>query len=178
MTSETLADVVAEMRELAADIESGNAVVGQTVWRNYADRIEAAAKRLREDEYHRGAEAREKFIYAVLGKPSNAAAMREALESIVKVGYPHNFQHEAPHIRGYCYEITDAINKCFAALAKPSRNCDRFDDLKSAQRHYIEHGCPKGLGMIVDGEIRKTPWKSQFEKWLFDKEEGETDGSK
>lgn len=45
MASETLADIVAEMRELAADIEAGNAVVGQTVWRNYADRIEAAAKR-------------------------------------------------------------------------------------------------------------------------------------
>lgn len=45
MNSESLADIVAEMRELAADIEAGNAVVGQTVWRNYADRIEAAAKR-------------------------------------------------------------------------------------------------------------------------------------
>lgn len=46
MASESLADIVAEMRELAADIEAGNAVVGQTVWRNYADRIEAAAKRM------------------------------------------------------------------------------------------------------------------------------------
>lgn len=45
MTSETIAEIVAEMRELAADIEAGNAVVGQTVWRNYADRIEAVAKR-------------------------------------------------------------------------------------------------------------------------------------
>ena len=47
--SETIADIVAEMRELAADIEAGNAVVGQTVWRNYADRIEAAAKRERDE---------------------------------------------------------------------------------------------------------------------------------
>ena len=39
---ETLAEIVADMRELAADIETGNAVVGQTVWRNYADRIEVA----------------------------------------------------------------------------------------------------------------------------------------
>ena len=54
----------------------------------------------------------------------NAAAMRKALENIVKVGYPHNFQHEAPHISGYCYEITDAITKCFEALAAPPRNCD------------------------------------------------------
>lgn len=56
----------------------------------------------------------------------NAAAMRKALENIVKVGYPHNFQHEAPHISGYCYEITDAITKCFEALANPPRNCDAF----------------------------------------------------
>lgn len=49
----------------------------------------------------------------------NVAAMREALEAIVKVGYPHNFQHEAPHISGYCYEITDAITKCLEALAAP-----------------------------------------------------------
>lgn len=76
--------------------------------------------------------------------------------------------------RGLC-EAKTAIN---AALAEPSRNCDRFDDLYSAQRYYIEHGCPKGLGKIVDGEIRKIPWKSRFEKWLFDKEKGENDGRK
>lgn len=39
---ETIEDIVADMRELAADIETGNAVVGQTVWRNYANRIESA----------------------------------------------------------------------------------------------------------------------------------------
>lgn len=41
---ETIEDIVADIRELAADIETGNAVVGQTVWRNYADRIEAAGE--------------------------------------------------------------------------------------------------------------------------------------
>ena len=55
----------------------------------------------------------------------NSAKIREALEAVVKVGYPHNFQKEAPHIRGYCYEITTAIKKCFAALSSPPRNCDR-----------------------------------------------------
>lgn len=56
----------------------------------------------------------------------NNKAMREALEAVVKVGYPHNFQREAPHIRGYCYEITTAIKKCFAALTEPPRNCDMY----------------------------------------------------
>lgn len=55
----------------------------------------------------------------------NAAKMREALEAVVTVGYPHNFQNEAYHIREYCYEITTAIKKCFAALYSPPRNCDR-----------------------------------------------------
>ena len=54
----------------------------------------------------------------------NAAAMREAVEAVVKVGYPHNFQKESPHIRGYCHEITTAIKKCFDALSAPQRNCD------------------------------------------------------
>lgn len=56
----------------------------------------------------------------------NAAAMYEALKAVVKVGYPYNFQHEAQHISGYCYEITTAIDKCFAALAASPRNCDSF----------------------------------------------------
>jgi len=55
---------------------------------------------------------------------SNVKKMREALDAVVAVGYPHNFQREAPHIRGYCYEITEAIEKCFAALSSTPRNCD------------------------------------------------------
>lgn len=55
---------------------------------------------------------------------SNVQKMREALETVVKVGYPHNFQREAPHIREYCYDITEAIKKCFAALSAPPRQCD------------------------------------------------------
>lgn len=77
--------------------------------------------------------------------------------------------------------LCDIIRKCEAVACATMRNCDRFDDLKSAQQHYIEHGCQKGLGMIVDGEIRKFPWKSQFEKWLFaqaTEQKGESNGSK
>ena len=50
--------------------------------------------------------------------------LREAVKAVVDVGYPHNFQIEPPHIREYCYDITKAIEKCFAALAAPPRNCD------------------------------------------------------
>lgn len=62
--------------------------------------------------------------------------MREALEAVVKVGYPHNFQNEAQHIREYCYEITTAIKKCFAALAAPPRNCDVGTAEDQAERFY------------------------------------------
>lgn len=82
------------------------------------DRLEAAIKRERE---------------AV----GNAAKMREALEAVVKVGYPYNFQHEAPHISGYCYEITAAIDKCFAALSESPRNCDRFANEAEASKAFI-----------------------------------------
>ena len=50
--------------------------------------------------------------------------MREALEAVKRVGYPHNFQREAYHIRSYCEEITAAIRKCMEALSAPARNCE------------------------------------------------------
>lgn len=64
------------------------------------------------------------IVEAARNKPGNAAAMREAVKAVVDVGYPHNFQHEAPHISGYCYDITKAIKKCFDALSAQPRNCD------------------------------------------------------
>lgn len=38
---DSAAQIAADMRQLADDIEAGRAIVGQTVWRNYADRVEA-----------------------------------------------------------------------------------------------------------------------------------------
>lgn len=103
----------------------------------------------------------------------NGVKMREALEATNKF-------LEVAIVNGKVtsQDISRLRNIVSTALTESPRNCDRFDDLNSAQRYYIEHGCPKGLGKIVDGEIRKTPWKSQFEKWLFSKEKGETDGVK
>ena len=135
---ETIADIVKELR----GIKGGQHTNGGSSferWRarcqfadDYADRIEAAARREREA----GAEAAQICgeIGEMIGREAtrekssrvgNAAKMREALEAVVKVGYPHNFQKEAYHIREYCYEITTAIKKCFAALSSPQRNCDR-----------------------------------------------------
>ena len=117
---ETVADIVARMRDEA---HAGDASclewVGAKI-RHYADRIEAAAKQETvADIVARMSDERTAEKYSAVG---NAAAMREALEAVVKVGYPHNFQNEAQHIREYCYEITTAIKKCFAALSAPPRN--------------------------------------------------------
>ena len=135
---------------------------------NYADELEAAHKREVEklnsviqatvsrsdaeiDRLRREAEE--------LGKKlGNAVKLREAVKAVVDVGYPHNFQIEAPHIRGYCYEITEAIKKCFAALAAPVRNCDRFTNLHDAwlawQAHCAEH--------------MEDPTMKKFQVWLYD----------
>lgn len=110
--------------------------------------------------------------------------VKELLDAMYDMGIDEetvSIAAESPNCHMHSAELLSVIKKAKAALAAPPRNCDRFDDLKSAQRHYIEHGCQKGLGMLVDGEIRKFPWKSQFEKWLFapaTEQKGETDGSK
>ena len=127
---ETIADIIAEMRSDAnADEYTPDGILGQKL--NYiADRLDAAHKR----------------------EVGDCAKLREAVKAVVDVGYPHNFQREAPHIRGYCYDITRAIEKCFAALAAPPRNCDagtaeeqlkRFKDFcRIISKDETCDGCP------------------------------------
>ena len=100
----TTEDVIAWLRRPR---EGENAYL--TAWRDeISDRLEAAHKReLSKNVSKNGAD---------FGQLGNAAKLREAVKAVVDVGYPHNFQAEAPHIRGYCYDITRAMDKCFAAL--------------------------------------------------------------
>lgn len=93
----------------------------------------------------------------------NAATLREAVEAIVRVGYPHNFQHEAPHIRGYCYDITKAIDKCFAALAKPPRNCDKYSHEEALRIWSAEP---------------ENPMNGCFDEWLYLPAAGQEGGAK
>ena len=111
---ETIDDIVADIRAQNQGLPEDSYALSPLVCDllGLADRIEAA--------YNFKLEA----VCENSSHVGNAAAMREALEAVVKVGYPHNFQKEAPHIRAYCYEITTAIKKCFAALSSPPRNCD------------------------------------------------------
>ena len=134
---ETLAEIVADMRELAADIETGNAVVGQTVWRNYADRIEVAWKRESEATTEKSS------------RVGNAAAMREALETISKCDTSKEED---------CYTL---YRVCEAALSAKPRNCDALSK-------------DEVLKMLEDRSFSK----EDTIEWLYDKAEGENDGSK
>ena len=114
---ETLADIVADMRELAADIETGNAVVGQTVWRNYADRIEVAWKRESEATTEKSS------------RVGNAAAMRKALVQVSRIavemtrktitGEPEDRKTVDRWALRLCDIACDAVSA-------PPRNCDVY----------------------------------------------------
>ena len=132
--NETLADIVAELRE------DGNAVMSENhdddCWSNLeagqiyyalADRIEAAAKRERATTV------------------GNAAAMRELVRRIVK---SLGGNAEVLPTTMTPHEVA-ILNQCRAALAKPPRNCDvgtareqsaRFDKFCYDHRSY-EKGC-------------------------------------
>lgn len=35
------------------------------------------------------------------------------LNDLLEIGYPHNFQHEAPHIRSYMFKIAGIVDKAY-----------------------------------------------------------------
>lgn len=120
----TISDIIAEKRRIAKSIrdEASNG--------DYWDKKKANEEA---EEYEWDADDIEAAYKRELG---NAQKMREALEAVIKVGYPHNFQREAYHIRSYCEEITTAIKMCRSALAAPPRNCDVGTAEEQAKRFY------------------------------------------
>ena len=124
---ETIADIVAAMRnEGHAGDESCLEWVGAKI-RGYANRIEAAAKREREA----GAEAAQVCgeIGEMIGREAtrekssrvgNAAKMRESLSD----AFYAMFNFLKTQNGGY-EEMAKALDKAKAALAAPPRNCDR-----------------------------------------------------
>lgn len=103
----------------------------------------------------------------------NNVAMRTALEEIEELtpilDVPEDKENPNPLVPSHSVVAVKIRKLVRETLATPARNCDRhFKNLNEAQRFYIEWGCPKGLGAVVDGPINKVPWKSNFEKWLFE----------
>ena len=140
---ETLADIVAAMRN---EGHTGDASclewVGAKI-RGYADRIEAAAKREREA----GAEAAQvcgeigemigmEAIREKSSRVGNAAKMREALSDACYAMF--NFLKTQ---NGGYEEMAKALDKAKAALAATPRNCDIGTALEQVSRHRIWCKC-------------------------------------
>lgn len=74
------------------------------------------------------------------------------LNELIKLGYPHNFQHEAPHISGYLYDISALIDKAYEI--KATEQASLLDRL--AAEYDRKH--PNGLKFVysLDGETKQT----------------------
>ena len=126
---ETLSDIVAGMRGRGEDGR-----MDRHLWNEYADRIEAAAKRV----------VVSKTETATVG---NAAALREALV------WMSERMNAAVHDGSLdCYE---ALRKIEAALSAPARQCDvgtadeqdaRFSRFCVEKRSGSCSGCPDAVG--------------------------------
>lgn len=139
--NETIADIVAEMRD---ESHAGDASFLEWVgakMRSYADRIEAAEKRENE-------------------KIGNAAEMREALEKVMFY-LPHFLQYMRLHWEdaeagGFYETILEVVN---AALSAPPRNCD-VGTPKEQSARFDAH-CRKHMGCLTcplrekDGSVPK-----------------------
>ena len=125
---ETITDIVEAMRGRGEDGR-----MDMSLWRDYADRIEAAWKRERAEveadalevggivEAARTAEKSSAF--------GNVAAMRDALLNIQEYAAAMDVDD------GNVLAILDA---CRDALAWPARNCDLYDDAEIALRAWLE----------------------------------------
>ena len=171
---ETIADIVAEVRARAKAWPDPSLVQYDE---RLADRIEAAAKRERED----GAEAAQICgeIGEMVGREAacdkssqvgNAAAIREACENIAeyaKTAACHIEDIDDAHLIGYLNQIERWAE---AAIAEPQRNCDKFN---TADEAYA--GFRKFCDVTECSEC-------QFDKntttcllsWLFAEAKGET----
>ena len=132
-TPETLAAILAEMRR-----EERPYGISPDRIRSYADRIEAAAERERDEDRQLAAIAESDEAFARCARCDrperaicNAAAMREALMK-AKLYFDH--RGEGTNLDDAGMAI-DAIISIDAALAAPARNCDVGTAEEQAERH-------------------------------------------
>lgn len=162
---ESIDAVLAEMREWSTDENDALAC--------YADRIDAAADRMRESycelcqekdaAYDRLLLERDEAIKATA--PGNAAAMRKALERCNEL-----FRCDDDNKSRLCHLARKADEATQAALSAPARNCDRFKTLDEAREAFQDL---RGHKILADVEL----WDSMDEagalvRWLFATAEG------
>lgn len=150
---ETVADIVAEKRDRANEIErdvaekmaSGKMVSDQYAreviaeLRKEADRLDAAWKRETQtyldqirDAMNQFGHEKFKSEHAPVG---NTAAMREACVNIVEYARSARCHTDDAHVLGFLDQIERWAQ---AALAKPPRNCDRFTDGGTARQAWLD----------------------------------------
>lgn len=164
--SETVADIVAQMRGRGEDGR-----MDMSLWRDYADRIEAAWKRERAkveaDALAVGGIVESARTAEKSSAVGNAAAIRKALEKLDKLLFVgvDGYVHGQP-------DKTDEIERTIKSiLSAPVRNCDLCDDAEIALRAWLED---------------KDNWDEfgspnlELCEWLFAsaKKKGENDGIK
>lgn len=156
---EALADIVAEMRKQANEptIESLGEVfppIGTEDVKDWADRIEAAAKRERERAEARQLNecvvVREEEASEWRKRMGNAAAMRKALEYVLQFDATDEAAEEdgltdAERIAEYADHIEECQKKARAALSAPARNCDAGtaeEQAKRFKKFCFDHQAP------------------------------------
>ena len=138
---ESLSDIVAQMRGRGEDGR-----MDRHLWNEYADRIEAAAKRV----------VVSKTETTTVG---NAAAMREALEAAHKFVYTACRQNIDVMVKDKHGERVvkskDVLYKIYSALSAPARQCDvgtadeqdaRFSRFCVEKSSGSCSGCPDAVG--------------------------------
>ena len=144
VNNETLADIVAEMRDemtgthYVADGMIESLHRAQSELRALADRLEAALKR-EKDEIEADALAAGGIVEAERHKPGNAAAMREALGAVYRI--LEEIQSFTPHLsdvslmREFRSRVCRAKRVLDVALSAPPRNCDIGTAEEQAERY-------------------------------------------
>lgn len=137
--TETVADVLAEMRDAATSAEAWHASMDANVVTDFADRVEIAARRERDHAiehatHHAEAVARDNCrdcVHNPRGKNyegGNEAAMREAAVSVyysLEKLRPFSLHlDDVGRMREFNHLICLAKNRLDAALSAPARNCD------------------------------------------------------
>ena len=134
-TQETIADIIAEMRNRAKRPD----FVSQDVLKSCADRLDAARKR--EAAFHAmTCEANDRLrehlqiaLDADKRERGDCAKLREACANIAAYARSAQCHATDAHILGYLSQIE--MWAC-AALAAPMRNCDRFASAEEAWDAY------------------------------------------
>ena len=99
---DSAAIIAADMRQLADDIEAGRAIVGQSVWRSYADRVEEIGT-------------------------GNMAKLRRVCEQMLELlKAPPGFNGGGMSVELDEEQVVMWRDRFLDALAAPPRNCDIY----------------------------------------------------